>query len=69
MYTSEFIFANIFSIVAALKCWDCSSNTDPNCGDPFNKSTLLITDCNRIANTDDQRCIKIEQQGMKTKIL
>lgn len=47
----------------AVKCWDCSSYTDPNCGDPFNKSTLLVTDCDRIADADQQRCIKIKQQG------
>ncbi|EDW76497.1 uncharacterized protein Dwil_GK15491 [Drosophila willistoni] len=31
--------------VQAIKCWDCRSDNDPKCGDPFDNSTLAITDC------------------------
>ena len=30
----------------AIKCWDCRSDNDPKCSDPFDNSTLAITDCN-----------------------
>ncbi|XP_054742752.1 uncharacterized protein LOC129247597 [Anastrepha obliqua] len=29
----------------AIKCWDCRSDNDPKCGNPFDNSSLVITDC------------------------
>lgn len=29
----------------SIKCWDCRSDSDPKCADPFDNSTLSITDC------------------------
>ncbi|XP_055709086.1 uncharacterized protein LOC129805291 isoform X2 [Phlebotomus papatasi] len=29
----------------SIKCWECRSDEDPKCGDPFDNSTLSITDC------------------------
>lgn len=29
----------------AIKCWECRSDSDPKCADPFDNSTLSITDC------------------------
>lgn len=42
LVTSLLIFCNLaFSI----KCWVCRSDTDPKCADPFDNSTVPITDC------------------------
>ncbi|XP_063365269.1 uncharacterized protein LOC134653837 [Cydia amplana] len=30
---------------SAIKCWNCRSNNDPKCADPFDNSTVPITDC------------------------
>lgn len=32
-------------VVLAIKCWECRSDSDPKCADPFDNSTLSITDC------------------------
>nr|ATU82770.1 secreted Mys2-like protein [Pristhesancus plagipennis] len=29
----------------AIKCWVCRSDSDPKCADPFDNSTVPITDC------------------------
>lgn len=31
--------------VLSIKCWECRSDSDPKCADPFDNSTLSITDC------------------------
>ncbi|XP_059475831.1 uncharacterized protein LOC132196908 [Neocloeon triangulifer] len=31
----------------AIKCWVCRSDADPKCADPFDNSTLPITDCSK----------------------
>ncbi|XP_041982229.1 uncharacterized protein LOC121735458 [Aricia agestis] len=31
--------------VLSIKCWNCRSNNDPKCADPFDNSTVPITDC------------------------
>nr|XP_046465282.1 uncharacterized protein LOC124210864 [Neodiprion pinetum] len=30
-----------------IKCWVCRSDYDPKCADPFDNTTVPITDCNR----------------------
>uniref|UniRef100_U5ES17 Putative secreted protein n=1 Tax=Corethrella appendiculata TaxID=1370023 RepID=U5ES17_9DIPT len=30
---------------SSIKCWECRSDSDPKCSDPFDNSTLSITDC------------------------
>lgn len=50
-----------------IKCWDCRSDADPKCSDPFDNKTFAITDC-RQQNLDflpDARatmCRKIRQK-------
>ncbi|KAF6213285.1 hypothetical protein GE061_011003 [Apolygus lucorum] len=34
----------------ALKCWVCRSDSDPKCADPFDNSTVPITDCKQEAD-------------------
>lgn len=46
----------------AIKCWDCDSNLDLSCGDPFSNATVIHTDCNRVSNghfVNSYRCRKI----------
>ncbi|KAL7305628.1 hypothetical protein TKK_0002356 [Trichogramma kaykai] len=31
----------------AIKCWVCRSDSDPKCADPFDNSTVPITDCSQ----------------------
>ncbi|XP_013780410.1 uncharacterized protein LOC106464798 [Limulus polyphemus] len=31
--------------VSAIKCWRCRSDLDPRCADPFDNTSLPITDC------------------------
>ncbi|XP_044739542.1 protein quiver-like [Chrysoperla carnea] len=38
-------FAIQNSIGYSIKCWECNSDFDPKCGDPFDNSTIPITDC------------------------
>nr|XP_026495555.1 uncharacterized protein LOC113400260 [Vanessa tameamea] len=40
-----FILLNVVSNVLSIKCWNCRSNNDPKCADPFDNSTVPITDC------------------------
>lgn len=35
-------------VVNSIKCWDCRSDSDPKCADPFDNSTLSITDCRQV---------------------
>lgn len=35
----------MFVIAFSIKCWVCRSDTDPKCSDPFDNSTVPITDC------------------------
>lgn len=32
----------------SIKCWECRSDSDPKCADPFDNSTLSITDCRQV---------------------
>ncbi|XP_065342439.1 UPAR/Ly6 domain-containing protein crok-like [Cloeon dipterum] len=52
----------------AIKCWVCRSDADPKCADPFDNSTLPITDCskepflNHLPNIRPNLCRKIRQK-------
>ncbi|XP_058450102.1 uncharacterized protein LOC131429779 [Malaya genurostris] len=35
-------------MVLGIKCWECRSDSDPKCSDPFDNSTLQITDCRQV---------------------
>lgn len=53
----------------SIKCWDCRSDTDPKCADPFDNSTLSITDCKQMGELEHlpgvlpTMCRKIRQKG------
>ncbi|KAL0275175.1 UNVERIFIED_CONTAM: hypothetical protein PYX00_003118 [Menopon gallinae] len=46
------VFIIIYSIflqdVFSIKCWVCRSDADPKCSDPFDNSTVPITDCRQL---------------------
>lgn len=52
-----------------LKCWECRSDSDPKCADPFDNSTLSITDCKQVPSLEHlpgvrpTMCRKIRQKG------
>lgn len=52
----------------AIKCWECRSDSDPKCADPFDNSTLSITDCRQaeprehLPNVRATMCRKIRQK-------
>lgn len=55
--------------VYAIKCWDCRSDADPKCSDPFDNTTFAITDCKQLPELDylpnarATMCRKIRQKG------
>ncbi|XP_065220271.1 UPAR/Ly6 domain-containing protein crok-like [Planococcus citri] len=52
----------------SIRCWDCNSNTDPKCADPFDNSTVHMKDCEYAAplpqypNVKSTMCRKIRQK-------
>ncbi|XP_026292986.1 uncharacterized protein LOC113217342 [Frankliniella occidentalis] len=70
--TQNILFISItfccLSSVLAIKCWDCRSDADPKCADPFDNSTVPITDCRTLGNLDHlpgvrpTMCRKIRQK-------
>lgn len=61
----KYFFFSVFSI----KCWNCRSNNDPKCADPFDNSTVPITDCDQekglqhLPGLRPSMCRKIRQKG------
>ena len=53
----------------SIKCWVCRSDSDPKCADPFDNSTVPITDCNQekdlehLPGVRPTMCRKIRQKG------
>ncbi|XP_072388713.1 uncharacterized protein crok isoform X2 [Diabrotica undecimpunctata] len=71
----KFIFITTVVIVSVLiksgfsiKCWDCRSDADPKCSDPFDNTTFAITDCATLKELDYLKgvrptmCRKIRQK-------
>lgn len=52
----------------SIKCWVCRSDSDPKCADPFDNSTVPITDCKQEPELDHlpgvrpTMCRKIRQK-------
>ncbi|XP_012273160.1 uncharacterized protein LOC105695803 [Orussus abietinus] len=52
----------------AIKCWECRSDADPKCADPFDNSTVPITDCKQenelshLPGVKPTMCRKIRQK-------
>lgn len=53
-----------------IKCWDCRSDADPKCSDPFDNTTFAITDCKQLRplsylpGVQATMCRKIRQKGI-----
>ncbi|XP_059057750.1 uncharacterized protein LOC131851285 [Achroia grisella] len=62
------IVLSIVTSTFSIKCWDCRSNNDPKCADPFDNSTVPITDCKQekglihLPGVTPQMCRKIRQK-------
>ncbi|XP_044739538.1 uncharacterized protein LOC123300923 [Chrysoperla carnea] len=64
------VFLSCFAIQNsyAIKCWVCRSDADPKCGDPFDNTTVPITDCRQEKGLDHlpgvkaTMCRKIRQK-------
>lgn len=61
---------NIYNFTAlCIKCWNCRSSNDPKCADPFDNSTVPITDCKQetglkhLPGIRPSMCRKIRQKG------
>lgn len=55
---------------SAIKCWDCRSDADPKCSDPFDNTTFAITDCKQqqlefLPDAKATMCRKIRQKGKR----
>jgi len=63
-----FTFLQCATETFGIKCWECRSDTDPKCADPFDNSTVPITDCTQepflphIPNVKATMCRKIRQK-------
>lgn len=60
-------------LALSIKCWVCRSDADPKCADPFDNSTVPITDCKQepdlphLPGVRPTMCRKIRQKGNQTK--
>lgn len=58
-----------FFLVDCIKCWVCRSDSDPKCADPFDNTTVPITDCKQelplrhMPMVKPTMCRKIRQKG------
>ncbi|KAM3965820.1 crooked [Aphomia sociella] len=63
-----FIVLTFIPSIFSIKCWDCRSSNDPKCADPFDNSTVPITDCKQekglehLPGIRPQMCRKIRQK-------
>ncbi|KAL6444149.1 hypothetical protein ACFW04_001824 [Cataglyphis niger] len=67
-------FVTVFLLICcvqeglSIKCWDCRSDTDPKCGDPFDNKTVPMTDCSlsleleHLPGVKPTMCRKIRQK-------
>ncbi|CAH2000870.1 unnamed protein product [Acanthoscelides obtectus] len=54
MFTLVKVFLLLIFIenAVSIKCWECRSDADPKCSDPFDNTTLAITDCKQLRSLD-----------------
>ncbi|KAJ8971319.1 hypothetical protein NQ314_000761 [Rhamnusium bicolor] len=50
--TSLVVFFILIQEGFSIKCWDCRSDADPKCSDPFDNTTFAITDCQTLKPLD-----------------
>ncbi|XP_017769426.1 PREDICTED: uncharacterized protein LOC108557430 [Nicrophorus vespilloides] len=61
------VLCAVFATGWSIKCWDCRSDADPKCSDPFDNTTFAITDCKQqklahLGNLQSTMCRKIRQK-------
>lgn len=54
MYIKTLIFLTFCCVctVYCIRCWDCNSDNDPKCADPFDNSTVYMKDCDKEPKLD-----------------
>ncbi|XP_029159953.1 uncharacterized protein LOC114931960 [Nylanderia fulva] len=69
-----YLLATVFLLICciqegfSIKCWVCRSDSDPKCADPFDNSTVPITDCKQepelghLPGVKPTMCRKIRQK-------
>ncbi|XP_018334576.1 uncharacterized protein LOC108743500 [Agrilus planipennis] len=67
IFATVVLCISLINSVDAIKCWDCRSDADPKCSDPFDNSTFAITDCQQqrlefIPDAKSTMCRKIRQK-------
>jgi len=60
-------FSLYFTCALAIHCWDCASNINPGCGEPFNNASFAMVDCDQrvmahLGNKKASICRKIVQK-------
>lgn len=79
MYMYIYIYIEIYWILSyfsglSIKCWECRSETDPKCGDPFDNTSVPITDCKQkdglehLPGVKPTMCRKIRQKGHSSSL-
>ncbi|XP_053610373.1 UPAR/Ly6 domain-containing protein crok [Plodia interpunctella] len=67
-FLSIIVLLCIFECAFGIKCWNCRSSNDPKCADPFDNSSVPITDCKQekglshLPGIRPQMCRKIRQK-------
>merc|ERR1712025_458961 len=64
------LVALIFAVISgySIKCWECRSDGDPKCADPFDNTSFPITDCSHkqerehLPGLESTMCRKIRQK-------
>ncbi|KAK0182624.1 hypothetical protein PV327_000740 [Microctonus hyperodae] len=68
IFTAFVLFVCCIEQGLSIKCWVCRSDSDPKCADPFDNSTLPITDCKQAEDLEHlpgvrpTMCRKIRQK-------
>jgi len=65
---ADFSFCHSHFLGFCIKCWVCRSDSDPKCADPFDNSTVPISDCRQepdlqhLPGVRPEMCRKIRQK-------
>lgn len=68
LFIALLLFMCFIQTGLSIKCYDCRSDWDPKCGDPFDNSTVPFKDCNQepdldhLPNLRPTMCRKIRQK-------
>ena len=54
-----------YAFADGIRCYECRSDTQQNCGDPFFKGNIIVKNCDESFTTSARStmCFKISQYG------